>query len=86
MKASTKYHLRPSRRLIFLALALLMSGCARSSPVTYYQLSAIDADRPAVPQVQSATRQSARSGTAAGTPGSSADRHPNRFQPFTTGR
>ena len=57
MKASSIHHLRPSRRLILLALALLMSGCARTSPVTYYQLSAIDADRPAVaPQVQSATR------------------------------
>ena len=47
MKATSKPHLRPGRRLILLALALLISGCGRSSPVTYYQLSAIDADRPA---------------------------------------
>ena len=48
MKATPTVHRRASRRFILLVLALLMSGCARTSPVTYYQLSAIDTDRSAV--------------------------------------
>jgi hypothetical protein len=47
MKAAAIVHHRVSRRLILLTIALLMAGCARTSPVTYYQLSAIDAGRPA---------------------------------------
>ncbi len=47
MKSAALVYPRVSRRLILLTIALLMSGCARTSPVTYYQLSAIDAGRPA---------------------------------------
>ncbi|MFA7347835.1 MAG: PqiC family protein [Desulfurivibrionaceae bacterium] len=34
-------------RLILLGCALLLAGCARTSPVSYYQLSALDAARTA---------------------------------------
>lgn len=47
MKAAAIVQTLISRRLILLTIALLMAGCARTSPVTYYQLTAIDADRPA---------------------------------------
>jgi uncharacterized protein len=47
MKSAAIVHPRVCRCLILLTIVLLMSGCARTSPVTYYQLTAIDAGRPA---------------------------------------
>jgi uncharacterized protein len=47
MKSAATAQPRVNRCLILLTIVLLMSGCARTSPVTYYQLTAIDADRSA---------------------------------------
>ncbi|KJR96656.1 MAG: hypothetical protein VR65_27385 [Desulfobulbaceae bacterium BRH_c16a] len=34
--------------VVLLAIALLVSGCTRTQPVSYYQLSAVDSGRPAI--------------------------------------
>jgi uncharacterized protein len=42
MTESFPLHLQAGRLIVVLVFALLMSGCARTPPVSYYQLSATD--------------------------------------------
>lgn len=47
MQQKTLYHHRGCRLAALLVLILLTAGCARTTPVAHYQLSAIDPDRTA---------------------------------------
>lgn len=42
------FQLTTGRLVVLLAIALLVSGCTRTQPVSYYQLSAVDSGRPAI--------------------------------------
>lgn len=48
MKYESLFHLRYSKFVVLLALALLIACCTRTQPVTYYQLSTLDADQTVV--------------------------------------
>lgn len=47
MTTATETHRHGSRLVVLLACVLLMTGCARTPPVAYYQLSAVDSGPPA---------------------------------------
>lgn len=47
MNTATGTYRHGSRLVLLLAYVLLMTGCARTSPVAYYQLSAVDSGLPA---------------------------------------
>lgn len=51
MKYKSLFCLRNNRLVVLLVLALLTACCTRTQPVTYYQLSTIDADQTAVDRI-----------------------------------